>query len=123
MDLSKLTDKLYALRQERLAAQKQVDALEAQEKELRAQLFTNLKDSPTGVVAGSVAKAEIKSSIVPSLTDAEAFLAWTRKSQKRHSLLKVAVVTDAWRTFVSNGGEVDGVEAFTKEDLSLTKVK
>ncbi|MEK9735993.1 MAG: hypothetical protein VW362_08970 [Candidatus Nanopelagicales bacterium] len=123
MDLSKLTDQLYALRQDRLAAQKEVDALEKQEKELRAKLFDALKASPTGAVSGSIAHAEVRSSIVPTLVDADAFLAWARKSPKRAGLLKVGVVTDAWRTFVSNGGEVEGVEEFVKEDLSLTKVK
>jgi len=123
MDLSKIADKLYTLRQERLAAQKQVDALEAQEKELRSKLFAELKASPTRMAVGSIAQAEVKSSIVPTLTDSEAFLSWARKSPKRHDLLKVGVATDAWRKFVANGGVVEGVEAFTKEDLSLTKVK
>jgi hypothetical protein len=123
MNLSKITDQLYTLRQERLAAQKAVDALEAQEKELRAQLFANLKASPTGAVAGSLAKAEIKTSIVPTLVDPEAFLKWVRKSPKRADCLKVGVATDAWRSHVSNGDVVDGVDSFTKEDLSLTKVK
>lgn len=123
MSLSKITDQLYTLRQSRLAAQKEVDALEAQEKALRAELFAALKASPTGAVAGSVAKAEIKTSIVPSLVDPEAFRKWCAKSPKRMDCLKVGVVTDAWRTHVSNGDVVDGVEAFTKEDLSLTKVK
>ena len=123
MDLTKLTDKLYALRQERLAAQKQVDALEAQEKELRAKLFAELKASPTGTAVGSVAQAEIKSSIVPTLVDEKKFLQWANKSDRRRTLLKVGVATDAWRKFVSNGGVAEGVEAFTKEDLSLTKVK
>lgn len=123
MNLSKITDQLYTLRQERLAAQKEVDLLEKQEKELRAKLFAALKESPTGAVSGAVAHAEIKSSIVPSMVDEERFLAWARKSPKRHALLKINVATEAWRTFISNGGEVEGVESFTREDLSLTKVK
>lgn len=123
MNLAKITDQLYTLRQERLAAQKEVDALEKQEKELRAQLFAALRESPSGAVAGDVAKAEIKTSIVPTLVDPEAFLKWARKSPKRADCYKVSVVTDAWRTHVSLGDTVDGVESFTKEDLSLTKVK
>lgn len=123
MDLSKITDQLYTLRQSRLAAQKEVDALEAEEKALRAKLFDALRKSPTGTVAGSVAKAEIKTSIVPSLVDPEAFLRWVRKSPKRADCLKVSVATEAWRSHVSNGDVVEGVETFAKEDLSLTKVK
>lgn len=123
MNLSKITDELYTLRHMRLAAQKEVDALEAQEKALRAKLFDALRESPTEAAAGNVAKAEIKRSIVPSLVDPEAFLKWARKSPKRADVFKVSVVTDAWRTHVSNGDVVDGVESFTKEELSLTKVK
>ena len=123
MNLSKIADELYTLRQSRLAAQKEVDALEAQEKALRAKLFAELKLSPAGAVAGSIAKAEIKTSIVPTLIDPEKFRKWCAKSPKRMDCLKVSVVTEAWRTHVSNGDEPDGVEAFTKEDLSLTKVK
>jgi len=123
MNLSKITDELYTLRQERLAAQKQVDAIEAQEKALRAKLFDALKASPTQAAAGSIAQAEIKTSIVPTLVDPEAFRKWCVKSPKRLDCLKISVVTDAWRKHVVNGDEPDGVEAFTKEDLSLTKVK
>ena len=123
MDLTKLTDKLYTLRQERLAAQKQVDALEAQEKELHAQVFAALDKAPTGMTIGDIAKAEIKESIVPTLVDEKKFLQWANKSDRRRTLLKVGVATDAWRKFASNGGVAEGVEAFTKEDLSLTKVK
>ena len=123
MNLSKIVDELYTLRQSRLAAQKEVDALEAQEKALRAKLFDALRESPTEAAAGDVAKAEIKRTIVPSLVDPEAFLKWARKSPKRADIFKVSVVTEAWRTHVSNGDTVDGVESFTKEELSLTKVK
>lgn len=123
MDLAKLTDKLYTLRQKRLAAQKEVDALEAQEKELRATLFANLKASPTGAATGVIGHAEIKTSLVPSMVDEDRFLAWSRKSPKRRALVKVSVSTPAWRAFVVNGGEVDGVKQFEKKELSLTKVK
>ena len=123
MNLSKITDQLYTLRQSRLAAQKEVDAIEKQEKELQSQLFAALHDSPTGVVAGSIAKAEIQVAIVPSMVDPEAFLKWVRKSPKRADCLKIGVVTDAWRTHTSNGEVADGIEAFTKETLSLRKVK
>ena len=123
MNLTKLTDKLYTLRQERLAAQKQVDALEAQEKELHAQVFAALDKAPTGMTIGDIAKAEIKESIVPTLVDKDRFLSWSRKSAKRHDLVKVSVATDMWRKFVANGESVEGVEVFTKRTLSLTKVK
>jgi len=123
MNLSKITDELYTLRQSRLAAQKEVDALEAQEKALRAKLFDALKASPTKAAAGDVAKAEIKTSIVPTLIDEEAFRKWCVKSPKRLGCMKTTVVTDAWRKHVINGEDVAGVESFTKEDLSLTKVK
>lgn len=123
MDITKLVDKLYALRQERLVAQKAVDALEAQEKDLRARLFDALKETPSRAAVGAVAKAEVKVSLVPSLVDPDAFLAWARRSPKRADCYKVSVVTPAWRAHVVNGETVDGVEVFEKEDLSLTKVK
>jgi hypothetical protein len=123
MNLSKITDQLYTLRQDRLAAQKEVDKLEVQEKALRAELFAALKASPTKAAAGSIAQAEIKFTIVPTLVDEEAFRKWCVKSPKRLDCLKVSVVTDAWRRHVVNGDVVDGVESFSKEDLSLTKVK
>jgi hypothetical protein len=123
MNLSKIADQLYTLRQERLAQQKIVDAIEAQEKELRAKLFTELKRSPSGAVSGAIGHAEIKTSIVPTMVDPERYLRWCRKSPKRADAYKITVVTDVWRTLVSNGDEPEGVESFTKEDLSLTKVK
>jgi hypothetical protein len=123
MNLSKIADQLYTLRQERLVAQKEVDKLEVQEKALRTELFAALKLSPSGAVSGAIGHAEIKTSIVPTMVDPERYLRWCRKSPKRADAYKITVVTDVWRTLVSNGDNPDGVEAFTKEDLSLTKVK
>jgi len=122
-NLPALIDKLYDVRQRRLAAQKDVDAMEADERALRIAIFDQLKASPTGAASGALAHAEIKSTPVPQLIDADAFLAWARKSPKRSDVYKVSVSAPAWRTHVSNGDIVPGVESFTREDLSLTKVK
>lgn len=121
--LATLIDQTYELRQQRLAAQKEVDALEAQEKELRAQLFDLLRHSPSEAATGAVAQAKITHSIVPQLVDADEFFAWVRKSPSNRAVAKISVSTPEWRTRVAAGTHVPGVESFTKDDLSLTKAK
>lgn len=114
-------DKLYTIRQERLAQQKIVDALEAEEKALKEHIINTLPKSETSGVAGKVARVTITSKNVPQVKDWDAFYKYVKKTgefelmQKR---LSDAAINERWE----QGKKVPGVEAFNVTSVSLNKV-
>ena len=62
--LAGCADRMYTVRHERYALQKQVDLLAAEENALREHLIDNLPKSQASGIAGRVARASIDSKIV-----------------------------------------------------------
>lgn len=115
MNLAKTIDKLYALREERMA-------LEKQEEALRNEVFVVLRAQKLEQSAGVLGQVKIRRSEVPQLTDEESFFAFARLKANR-DVMRVAVVTAEWRKRVTSGDEVPGVESFVREDLVVSGLK
>lgn len=119
--LGACADRVYELRVKRLAAQKEVDAIEAEEKALKEHIIDTLPKSETTGVAGKLARVTVVTKQVPQVKDWEAF--WKNFNKKtdtdllQRSLSKAAVEA-RWEA----GKEVAGVEAFTAVTLSINKV-
>lgn len=119
--LGACADLVYSLRQERLAAQKVVDALEEKEKALREHIINTLPKSEATGAAGKLARVTVVTKDVPQVKDWEKFYAYV----KRHNAwdlmqrrLATAAVTERWEA----GKEVPGVEAFQAVTLSINKL-
>jgi len=119
--LGACADRVYALRQERLAAQKVVDALEEEEKALREHIINTLPKSEATGAAGQVARVTVVTKDIPQVKDWEKFYAYV----KRHNAwdlmqrrLAATAVTERWEA----GKEVPGVEHFTAVTLSINKL-
>lgn len=117
--LSKEIDALYTLRAKRLAAQHKVDKLEAEEKELNKALLAKLHSAKLEGIAGQKGAAKILRQDVAQVEDEDALLAWGKLKDNR-DCIKVGVVTEVWK---ARGMNVPGVSKFTRETLSVTKVK
>ena len=63
--LGACADRVYELRAKRLAAQKDVDAIEAEEKALKEHIINTLPKSETTGVAGKVARVTVVTKQVP----------------------------------------------------------
>ncbi len=78
-----LVDQLYETREQRYKLNRQVDALEEQEKEIRAKLVAALPKFGATGVAGKVARAQLEGKVIAKVSDAKKF----------HQYI---VKTDAW---------------------------
>lgn len=120
--LGSCADKLYELREKRLAMQKEVDAVEAEEKALKEHIINTLPKSEASGISGKVANVKVVTKEVPNLEDQEQFFKYLKKTgdfdliQRR---LNAAAVQARWEA----GKEVPGVNHFTAVTVSLTKVK
>ena len=119
-ELAACVDDYRDTREVRLAMQKEVDAVEAREKELRDHLIANLTDDMTGI-AGKKFRAQRIKKEVPSAKDWVLIRDYVVENDRFDLLqrrLSDKAVQDLWEA----GEEVPGVERFTKIDVSVTKI-
>lgn len=114
-------DRVYELRAKRLAAQKEVDAIEEEEKALKEHIINTLPKSETSGVAGKVARVTVVVKEVPQVKDWDLFWKSFNKSKDR-DLLARSVNKAAIEARWENGKKVPGVEPFRAVSLSVTKV-
>ena len=118
--LGACADKLYEIRQKRLAMQKEVDEVEAEEKALKEHIIQTLPKSDSGA-AGQVARVSIVTKDVPQVKDWDAFYKYVSRTKSFDLLqrrLSDAAVKERW----DNKKDIPGVEAFTVVSVSLNKV-
>ena len=117
-------DLLFVLQQERLTQQKVADAIEANEKLLKAHIIDNLPKGDGGAI-GKTHKVVVKTESIPQI-DAEnggweAFYEYVRKN-KAFDLLQRRLNTAAIRERIEDGKAIPAIKNFNVIKLSLTKV-
>ena len=113
-------DKLYALRAERLALNKKVDALKAQEAVLRQNIISRLQANGLDSGRGSDATASITKEVACNINDWPAFAAYVLETNSLDLLQKrvsMAAIKARWEDEV----EVPGTCKVELPDLSLVK--
>jgi hypothetical protein len=119
--LGACADKLFELRNKRLAEQKKVDEITAEETALKNHIIENLPKSEASGVAGKLARVTVVTKQVPQVKDWDAFYKYVKKTgsfdlmQKR---LTDAAIKERWES----GKEVPGVEHFNAVSVSINKV-
>lgn len=114
-------DRLYELRNKRLAMQKEVDAVASEESALKEHIINTLPKSEASGVAGKLARVTVVTKQVPQVEDYDKFYAFVKKTgsfdllQKR---LSDAAIKERWEA----GKEVPGVKAFNAVSVSINKV-
>lgn len=119
--LGACADRLYETRQKRLAMQKEVDEVEAEEKALREHIIQTLPKSEASGVAGKVARVTVVTKDVPQVKDWDAFYKYVSRT-KSFDLLQRRLGETAVKERWENGKKIPGVEAFTVVSVSLNKV-
>jgi len=114
-------DRLYELKAKRLAGQKAVDEVEAEEKALKAYIIDNLPKSNASGVAGAIARVTVVTRDEPQIEDADLFHKYITK-HKRWDLMQNRLSPAAVKELWESGKEVDGVKRFQVVTLSLNKV-
>lgn len=124
--LAEAADRLYTLRQERLALQKQVDSLSAHESFLSEHLINNLPKSNASGIAGKVANARIESKEIPRVEDWPALYAYVMKTAKKNpgvwGLLQRRVSEGTVKELWAEGVKVPGVTRFDVPVVRLSKL-
>ncbi len=121
--LAVCADMLYKTREERLALQKQVDALQEKETALREHLINNLPKSQSTGISGKLATARIELKTVVQVTDWDKLYAHIVKNAKKgaFALMQRRVSNSAVDEMWTQGKEVPGVEPYTMPVVSITK--
>lgn len=119
--LGACADKLFELRNKRLAMQKEVDAVAAEETALKNHIIENLPKSEASGVAGKLARVTVVTKQIPQVKDWDTFYKYVKKTgsfdlmQKR---LTDAAIKERWEA----GKEIPGVEHFNAVSVSINKV-
>jgi hypothetical protein len=114
-------DKYYQLKESRLAAQKLVDKIEAEEKALKQHIINTLPKSETTGAAGKLARVTVVTKEIPQIKDWDKLYAYIKKNNAFELLqrrVSDSAVAERWEA----GKKVPGVEAFTAVTISCNKV-
>lgn len=114
-------DKLYALRRDRQALQRDVDAIGDQETLMREHIIATFSKTEINGARGKTASCSISPKRVPTVKDWSKLYEYIRK-HKAFDLLQRRVHEGAWKERLNDGKVVPGVEAFDVVALSLTKL-
>lgn len=119
--LGACADLLFELRAKRLAGQKAVDAVEMDEKALKAHIIDTLPKSEASGVAGKLARVTVVTKVVPQIKNWDAFTAYIKETGQFDLMqhrLTASAIEERWES----GVDVPGVEHFNVVTLSLNKV-
>jgi hypothetical protein len=114
-------DRLYLLREQRLAKQREAEAIELEEKALKEHIILTLPKSEASGVAGKVARVTVITKVVPQVKDWDVFYKHVKKTGQ-FDLLQRRLTDSAIKERWENGKEVPGVEHFNALIVSLNKV-
>lgn len=118
--LGACADRLYELRDLKAAAQKAVDAIEAEYNAIKEYVIETLPKSEASGVAGRTGRVAVVRKEVPQVEDWTAFYAHVKKTGAFELLqrrLGEGAVKERWEA----GKVVPGVTKFTAVTISLTK--
>lgn len=120
--LGKLVDELHDLRDQRLAINKVVEAMKAEEQRLTDHIIETVDADTEGGAIGKRFKAIIVRDFKPVIEDYEQFTAHIQKTGE-FDLLNRALNAAAFKARAEEGVAVPGIGSFQYKKLSITKVK
>ena len=119
--LGDVADLLYKTKQKRLAKQKEVEALEAEENELREHIIKTLPQSNASGVAGRLARVSVESKEVAQVDNWDSFYAYVKK-HNAFELMQKRLSLKAVDERIADGVKVPGVKMFKLKTVSINKV-
>ncbi len=120
--LAQLADAWQTKRTERLALQKQVDAMQKEENEYKAQLIQGLQSATIRAIGGALGTATLVTKREPAMADWDTLythIQATGEFDLMYRRVNAAAVKERWEL----GMEVPGVQAIEITDLSWSKAK
>lgn len=114
-------DRYYELRQERLAAQKVVDKIEAEEKAFKQYIIDNLPKSEASGIAGKLCRVSVSVKDIPQIENDEEFFKYIKKTG-RFDLMQRRLSDASIKEIWESGKEVPGIKHFGAVTLSVNKL-
>jgi hypothetical protein len=121
MTIGELTDKLHQIRERKRAAEEVVKAIDEEYKAAELKLMEAADAQKTGTGKGKLASFSIGESVLPQVTDWDAFYKYIYKNKFGHLLERRPSVTGCRELFDTKGA-IPGVEKFTKRKINLRGV-
>jgi len=117
-------DKLYDLKERRLAISKEASKLNEEETALRAYIIESLPKSDALGAAGKVARVTVTSKKIPTVTDMDKLLKYVKRSKGNEDLLTVttSMSVPAVKARWEDGKIIPGVGVFNVISLSMNKL-
>jgi len=119
--LASYADKLYSIRNQRLALQKKVEAFQAEETRLKDHLIATLPKNDSTGIAGKTCRISLLVKDVSQADDWDKIHAYVRKTGN-WELLQRRLNNRAAMEILEDGKKIPGVSIFTKVDLSINKL-
>ena len=120
-DLAEKADKLYTIREARLALQKQVDELKKVETELETELIERISADDAMGVVGKLRRATVVRSDEPVIEDYTAFMTYVA-TRKQFDLVQRRLSSEAVKLRWAAGKAIPGIGVFHRKKISLTKL-
>jgi hypothetical protein len=115
-----LIDELFALRESKRVLEAQVKEIESRVSEIKAELVPRFQDEGTQSTATKTASVTLTETVLPQVTDWDAFYAFIKDTDSFY-LLERRPASTAWRELHNADMTPPGTQAFTKFDLNLRK--
>jgi hypothetical protein len=119
--IGRCADMYHEVRELRLAMQKETEAVEAREKEIKAYIIDNLSKSDDTGAAGLRYRAQIVMKVTAKIADWGVFTSWVRKHD-RFDCLQKRVTETAIKDLWAEREAVPGIEKVNIPDVSITKI-
>lgn len=116
-----VADLLFTTRNKRLALQKQVDALEAEEAALKEHIINTLPKSNASGVAGKLARVSVDTKDVPQVEDWTAFYKYVKKNDA-FELLQRRLTDASVKERLEAGVKLPGIKLFKAVIVHLNKL-
>lgn len=118
--VGQLIDAYFDLREEKRTHEAQIKILNDHMSRIEAAIMEKLDHEQVDQSRGHKATASISESVVPTVTDYEAFSKFVLRHKAIH-LLEKRVSSRAYREMLEERGEVPGLEPYTKRRLNVQK--
>lgn len=120
--LSELIDTYHVTRTQRLDKQKQVEALEEKERNLKSKIMEDMATANLSAAGGQLLRVTLETEYQPTITDFNALSNYIKSHdafELLHRRVNAAAVKERWEA----GEQVDGVGKFPVPKLKTSAIK
>ena len=120
-NLGELIDLAFELREQKRVKEAETKEISAELTTVEGKIFARLEDIGVTTAKATLASATITEQVVPVVSDFEQVLKWIKENDAFY-MLQRRISSPAYKEILDMGGEIPGVEPYTKRTISLRKL-